>query len=268
VPPRQRRRRRGPATYAGPKRAKPPFPINLIFNVKAFYLFFILVMIASIGAVGLAPGGGGGRDRLNPDDPAVVEPTPNTAMVFDAPAPTIDGTQPHVATIKTDKGDIKIELVTDAPQTVNSFAFLAGAGFYDGTTFFYVDRDYVAQAGDPGCRQDGENVCSGTGDPGYSLKLEKTQETHEQWAVVAPTLNPGGEDIHGSQFRILFKPDPRLDGQETVFGKVIEGQEILEGLNDLAPCSAVSSEACNNDLSSALVIRDVIVTPAAAVAAQ
>lgn len=230
-------------------------------------MFFIVVMIASVAAVGLAPGGGGPRQTLDPEDPSVLEPTPNTSMVFDAPAPTIDGTKPHVATIKTDKGDIRIQLNTDAPQTVNSFAFLAGNGFYDGTAFFYVDRNYVAQAGDPGCRKDAKNVCSGAGGPGYSLKLEKTQEAHEQWAVVAPTLGEGGEDVHGSQFRILFKADPRLDGQETVFGKVVEGQEILEGLSDLAPCSAVTSDVCDANLDSALVIRDVIVEPAAVVSA-
>lgn len=266
MPRRQRRRRRGPTEYAGQRRAKLPFPINLIFNVRAFYMFFIVVMIASIAAVGLAPGGGGRGQTPDVDDPSVTEPTPGTSMIFDAPAPTIDGTKPHVATIKTDKGDIKIQFVTDAAKAVNSFAFLAGNNFYDGTAFFYVDTDYVAQAGDPGCRPDGENVCSGAGGPGYSLKLEKTQEAHEQWAVVAPTLGEGGEDVHGSQFRILFKPDPRLDGQETVFGKVVQGQEILEGLSDLAPCSAVTSDVCSADLSSALVIRDVVVEPAAIVA--
>lgn len=231
-------------------------------------MFFIVIMIASMAAVGL---GSGSTNRGKPpdfEDPSVTEATPNAALTFDAPAPTIDGTQPHIATIKTDKGDIKIALSTDAPETVNSFAFLAGNGFYDGTAFFYVDQGFVAQAGDPGCRPDGENVCSGVGGPGYSLKLDAdTELKHEQWAVVAPTLGEGGEDVHGSQFRILFKDDARLDGQGTVFGEVVEGQEILEGLSDLAPCEAVTSDACNANLDSALVIRDVIVAPAAAVSA-
>jgi cyclophilin family peptidyl-prolyl cis-trans isomerase len=82
--------------------------------------------------------------------------------------------------------------------------------------------------------------------------------------MVAPTLSQGGEDIHGSQFRILLQADPRLDGEETVFGKVVEGQEILEGLGELVPCSMVSSETCAPDLTSALVIQDVIVEPKAA----
>jgi len=148
---------------------------------------------------------------------------------------------------------------------VNSFAFLAGAGFYDGTTFFYVDKDYIAQAGDPTCRTDAESVCSGAGGPGYSLKLENGQAAREQWAVVAPNLGQGGEDINGSQFRILYRDDPRSNVQETVFGKVVEGQEILEGLSSLAPCSVVSStENCDPNLSSALVIEEIVVEPAAA----
>lgn len=231
-------------------------------------MFFIVVMIASIAAVGLAPGGGGNRQTVDVDDPSVTEPTPNAALTFDAPAPTIDGTQPYIATIKTKEGDIKIQLVTDAPETVNSFAFLAGNGFYDGTAFFYVDQGFVAQAGDPGCRPDGENVCSGLGGPGYSLKLDgDTALKQERWAVVAPTIGEGGEDVHGSQFRILFQDDSRLNGQGTVFGKVVEGQAILEGLSDLAPCEVVTSDTCDPDLSSALVIQDVVVEPAAVVSA-
>ena len=266
MPRRQRRRRRGPSEYTGPKKTKLPFPINLIFNTKAFYMFFIVVMIASIAAVGLYSGGSR-RTRTEPpplEEEAAAEPTPGT-VTFDAPAKTIDNSRPYVATLKTDKGDIKIELATAAaPETANSFAFLAGSGFYNGTLFFYVDKDYVTQAGDPTCRAGGDSVCSGTGGPGYSLKLENAQATREQWTVVAPTLAQGGEDVNGSQFRILFRDDQRPNAQETVFGKVIQGQEILEGLSNLAPCTVVSAEPCDADVSGALVIQDVIVEPMAA----
>lgn len=226
-------------------------------------MFFIVVMIAGIAAVGLAPGSNSPRNPPDIEEPVVAEETPGTAVTFDAPAPTIDESRPYVATIKTDKGDIRVELAMDAPETVNSFAFLAGNGFYNGTTFFYVDPQYWAQAGDPTCQADGEGVCSGSGGPGYSLKLESTREGHDRWAVVAPTLGQGGEDIHGSQFRILYEADPRLDGQETVFGKVVQGQEILEGLKALAPCGVVSTETCDTDTSSALVIEEIIVEPKA-----
>ena len=229
-------------------------------------MFFIVVMIASIAAVGLVPGGTGRSDPEPPplDEEAVAEATPGT-MTFQAPAKTIDNSRPYVATIKTDKGDIKIELATAAaPETANSFAFLAGSGFYNGTLFFYVDKDFVTQAGDPTCRTGAEGVCSGTGGPGYSLKLENAQAPRDQWTVVAPTLAQGGGDVNGSQFRILFRDDQRSSAQETVFGKVIEGQEILEGLSDLVPCSVVSAEPCDADVSGALVIEDVIIEPMAA----
>ncbi len=267
MPARQRRRRRGPAQYQGPRRAKPPFPINLLFNVKAFYLFFIVVMIASLGAVGIAPGlGSSGGNRKGPpiDSPAPIEPTPGGVLSFTAPAPTIDGSKPHVAILKTSKGDITIELATDAPKAVNSFAFLAGKGFYEGTTFFYVNQEFVAQAGDPTCKTRSETVCSGVGGPGYTLPVEETNAGHGEWAVVAPVLADGEEAVHGSQFRILFQPDPRLDGEETVFGKVVdsESQRILDELGNLAPCSIVDTSVCDADLSSALVIDEIIVRPA------
>jgi cyclophilin family peptidyl-prolyl cis-trans isomerase len=261
LPRRQRRRRRAAAEYAGPKKTKLPFPLSLVFNTRAFYMFFIVVMIASIAAVGLAPGGGGRSEPIEIEDDVVAEATPGTVS-FQAPSKTIDNARPYVATIKTDKGDIKIDLATtDAPKTTNSFAFLAGSGFYNGTVFFYVDKDFVTQAGDPTCRAGSESVCSGTGGPGYSLPLENAQAAREQWTVVAPTLAQGGEDVNGSQFRILFRDDKRPNAQETVFGKVIEGQEILEGLSDLVPCEVVSAQPCDASVSGALVIEDVIVEP-------
>lgn len=229
-------------------------------------MFFIIVMISSIAAVGLYSGSSGQRGVDPPElgDEVAGEPTPGGTS-FEAPARTIDSSRPYVATIKTDKGDIKIDLATTAaPETTNSFAFLAGSGFYNNTVFFYVDKDYVTQAGDPTCRSGGESVCSGTGGPGYSLKLENAQASREQWTVVAPTLGQGGEDVSGSQFRILLRDDQRANVQETIFGKVIEGQEILDGLSDLVPCSVVSVEPCDAGVDGALVIQDVIVEPKAA----
>lgn len=264
LPKSKRRRRRGPVQYQGPRRSKPPFPINLILNVKAFYLFFIIVMIASMGAVGLVGfGGSSSNNGLDvPDQSGLPSATP-VVVTFSGPAATIDGTQPYVATIETNKGPIEVELVTDAPQTVNSFAFLAGKGFYNGTTFFWVDHDFFAQAGDPTCNLDEESVCSGVGGPGYTLPVEASSEPHVQWAVVAPAVTSGGENVvHGSQFRILYQDDERLDGTETVFGKVVSGQDILESEPTFVPCTVAGDEGCNDDMSGALVIESVVVRPA------
>ncbi len=248
--------------YQGPRRAKPPFPINLIFNQKLFYVAFIVTMIASMAAVGLGTGNAGSRrSRLDPEATPPPEATPSAALNFDRAERTINTDQPYVATIVTNQGQIKVELTTGAPETVNSFAFLAGNGFYNGTLFFFKDENFV-QAGDPTCKLDSETLCSGLGGPGYSLPLESSDDTHEQWSLVAPVIAPGGAEVHGSQFRILYKADSRLDGEETVFGRVVEGQDILEGLADLVPCSFSSDPGCSADLSSALVIQEVVVQKA------
>ena len=172
MPRSQRRRRRGPAQYQGPRKTKPPFPINLIFNVKAFYLFFIIVMIASMAAVGLGSGLGSSNnnavDVVENDETPV--PTPATQTFPNGPAPIIDATQPHTAILTTAEGEIEIALVQDAPNTVNSFAFLAAKGFYDGTVIFFKD-EFFAQGGDPTCVAEGDFVCTGLGGPGYTLAL-------------------------------------------------------------------------------------------------
>lgn len=223
-------------------------------------------MIASLAATGLAPGLGSTGSSQAPiveDESPVAAETPTGLMSFDGPEKTIDASKPHKAIIETNKGNIEIDLYTDAPQAVNSFAFLAGAGFYNDSFFFYVDPEFVAQAGDPTCDAAGENTCSGAGGPGYSLPIEQTAEGHDQWAVVAPATGTG-QEVHGSQFRILLAPDPRLDGKETVFGTVVKGQEILEGLGDFVPCSVAQTDTCDPspDMSSALVIKDIVVQPA------
>jgi len=247
----------------GPQRAKPPFPINVIFNAKAFYIVFIVLIIASLAATAIASNSGSGKRSTVPEaeDRVSAEETPNTSTTFSAPAPTIDRSRSYLATIKTDKGDIKIDLAAEAPDTVNSFAFLAGNGFYNNTVFFYVDKQYVAQAGDPTCKANAPSLCSGAGNPGYSLPLENAQAARKQWDVVAPTLVQGGEDVNGSQFRILYRDDPRPNVKETVFGKVVDGTSILEGLTNLTPCSVSGSATCDKDLSSALVIKEIIVEP-------
>ncbi len=226
-------------------------------------------MIASLAAVGLGPGFGSTTGRrpapVQERTPLAAE-TPTNLQTYDAPALTIDASQPHKAIIRTDKGDIEIELATDAPEAVNSFAFLAGNGFYNGLTFFYVDKNFFAQAGDPTCDAAGKNTCTGSGGPGYTRPLEKGSESHEQWAVVAPAVIEG-QEVHGSQFRILFAPNQRLDGRETVFGKVVAGQDLLSGLQDYIPCfdsKPSASNRCSPDLnpSDALVIKEIIVQPA------
>ncbi len=233
----------------------------MLFNVKAFYVFFIITMIASMAAVGLGVGSAGGKPEPPPLIDETVAPSVTPAvMQFDRPAPVIDGTKPHSALIKTNKGDIKIQMVTDAPEAVNGFTFLARKNFYDGLAIYYLDHSYVAQGGDPNCAPDSEQICTGFGDPGYSIQIEQTAAGHEQWSVAFPAVSQAGR-VHGSQFRVYFEADERLDGKETVFGKVVEGQSVLENAADLQICTALNqpTDTCVDNYDTALIIEDVTV---------
>ena len=269
----RRRRRRGPAELPGKRRAKYPFPLNIFFNVKAFYVVFIVVMIASMGAVGFGANFGSSSGDGAPivNEETTPQPTSDAQQWQDGPLPVIDATTAHIATITTNKGDIVIDLSTEAPLAVNSFAFLAAKNFYDGVAFFYVDQAYFAQTGDPTCTSDSDRICSGFGGPGYTLAVEDTDMGHEPFAVVLAANSDGGDEVHGSQFRILYTADERLDGKETVFGTVREGEsrDILTDRSNFSVCSVSTADDCQEDLTdpdtqipNTLIIEDVTVEAA------
>jgi cyclophilin family peptidyl-prolyl cis-trans isomerase len=222
-------------------------------------------MIASMASVGLAANSGGS----NPEPPPIIDIT-NTpeatsqAKTFASPAPVVDGTLPFVATFTTNKGDIVVELATDTPETVNSLAFLAAKNFYDGQAFFYLDHQYWAQAGDPACNPELDQICTGTGDAGYRLPVEAGELKHVQWALVAPSVQGSEALVSAGQFRVLFADDSRLDGTETVFGTVVEGQDILEGAANFHLCTALTQEepGCQEDFTEAVIIEDLVVEAA------
>ncbi|MBK6647617.1 MAG: peptidylprolyl isomerase [Anaerolineales bacterium] len=115
-------------------------------------------------------------------------------------------------------GEIFIELYDDqAPITVNNFVFLACKGFYDGTTFHRVLPEFMAQAGDP--------TGTGMGGPGYEFINEYSDLTFSKPGVLA--MANAGPDTNGSQFFITFVPAPWLDGGFTIFGKVLQGMDVV-----------------------------------------
>src|SRR3989304_4204009 len=120
----KRRRRRRSSGVPAVRHAKPPFPINLIWNIKAFYFVFMVVMIASLAAVGLAPGlGGGGASQPAPVDEGspLPEETGTGLLTFDKAEKTIDTTKAYNAVITADKGEIVVALSPDAPQAANRY---------------------------------------------------------------------------------------------------------------------------------------------------
>ena len=269
---RQRRRRRLSGRAAGDTgehKAKLPFPVNLIWNSKILYVIFIMAMIGGLAAVGLSPGLGstGGStpaEIVDEEELPDVEGTPEGLLTFSAPEKTIDVTKGYNAVITTDAGDIVVALNPDAPVAANSFAFLAGQNFYDGLEFFWVLPEFDAQAGDPTCASSSEFSCSGTGSPGYDLPKEGGSATADQWAVIAPLTTSGGDRVHGSQF-VIALANGELEG--SIIGEVIEGQDILEALQQRVPCfGSLPSESnpCQTDaeLPDALTIVDIVVQPA------
>lgn len=249
------------------RRTKLPFPINLIWNIKAFYLVFIVVMIASMAAVGLAPGlgsnSGGSTGAPIDDSTPLPEETAAAIAIFERPEKTIDPTAGYQATIATNQGDIVLALSGEAPEAANSFAFLAGQNFYDGLAFYWVAQGFDAQTGDPTCGPE-DLSCSGTGGPGYTLQKEGDGTGARQWDVLAPVTG-SGEVVHGSQFVIALADSEKFAG--SVFARVVSGQEILEGLAARVPCFGSAQSDSNpcmteDELPQALTIEDVIVEPA------
>jgi len=140
------------------------------------------------------------------------------------PEMTIDSTKIYLATLKTEKGDVKIQLFADrAPQTVNNFIFLAQEGYYDNITFHRVLPGFMAQCGDP--------TGTGGGDPGYIFEDEIDPELSFDDAGIVAMANKGPQtNTNGSQFFITYAPTEYLNGYHTIFGKVVEGMEVVESL--------------------------------------
>jgi len=145
------------------------------------------------------------------------------AKQYDAPPPmVIDLAKRYVATISTDQGDIVVELFADkAPMTVNNFVFLAREGYYDGVTFHRVIKGFMAQGGDPSG--------SGSGGPGYRFGDEfHPALKHDQPGILS--MANAGPGTNGSQFFITYRDTPHLDGKHTVFGRVVEGMDVVEAI--------------------------------------
>ncbi|MEW9669676.1 peptidylprolyl isomerase [Ammoniphilus sp. 3BR4] len=119
-------------------------------------------------------------------------------------------------------GQVKIELFpNEAPGTVGNFEKLIKEGFYNGLNFHRVIPGFVAQGGCP--------HGTGTGGPGYSIKCETqgNPHKHERGSL---SMAHAGKDTGGSQFFIVYEPQPHLNGVHTVFGKVVEGMEYVDDI--------------------------------------
>lgn len=139
----------------------------------------------------------------------------------------------QLVTISTPHGDMKLVLYDQTPRHKQNFLKLAKEGFYNGTTFHRVIKDFMIQGGDVNSK-DADKTNDGSGSIGYTLPAEIRPElTHQRGAVAAARLgdnvNPSRESS-GSQFYIVHNPQgtPHLDQKYTVFGQVIAGHEVID----------------------------------------
>jgi peptidyl-prolyl cis-trans isomerase B (cyclophilin B) len=142
--------------------------------------------------------------------------------------PAKPGAAPGAVIALEKGGEIRLEFFPqDAPKTVENFLKLAGEGFYDGTTFHRVEPGFVVQGGDPLSRKNPVGHPSiGTGGPGYKVKAEFNKQKHVRGVLaMARSQDP---DSAGSQFYITLAPAHFLDGQYTVFGRVVSGMEVVD----------------------------------------
>jgi cyclophilin family peptidyl-prolyl cis-trans isomerase len=136
------------------------------------------------------------------------------------PAFALDGSKKYTATIRTSLGDMTADLfVGDAPQTANNFVFLAREGFYDGVIFHRIINGFMVQTGDP--------TGTGRGGPGYRFKDELSGPQGYTKGTLA--MANAGPNTQGSQFFICHGTGAeRLPKAYTIFGRVTEGQDVLD----------------------------------------
>ena len=161
-------------------------------------------------------------------------PADRADMYSAAPEMTIDPAKFYYATLKTDKGDIKVQLFADrAPETVNNFVYLAREGFYNDTTFHRVIEGFMAQGGDP--------TGTGAGGPGYQFGDEIWPGAAFDRPGLLAMAN-AGPGTNGSQFFLTFGPTEWLNGQHTIFGEIVEGMDVLDKITRVEPGSGQTGD--------------------------
>ncbi|HXC34990.1 MAG TPA: peptidylprolyl isomerase [Candidatus Acidoferrales bacterium] len=132
----------------------------------------------------------------------------------------------EVALINTSEGEMVIEFLDVAPNTAANFIKLAKQGFYDGTCFHRIIKGFMIQGGDPLTKDPGKEQVWGTGGPGYTIKAEFNDHSHQVGVIsMARSSDPNSA---GSQFFICDGDASFLDRQYTAFGRLIKGEDVLK----------------------------------------
>jgi len=172
--------------------------------------------------------------------------------------PTMNASN-EVAVIRTSEGDMVVRFWNDAaPNTIENFKKLARSGFYDSTIFHRVVKGFMIQGGDPNSKDPAKENKYGEGGPGYKIKAEFNNHSHERGVVsMAREPNP---DSAGSQFFICLAPVTRLDHQYTTFGKLSKGNDVLDKIGE-APVTRNSAGEMSKP-TKRIVIESIKIVPA------
>lgn len=145
---------------------------------------------------------------------------------------TVDNRDSQIVVLKTNMGDIEIELFTDkTPKTAENFVKLAGEGFYNGTRFHRVVKSFMIQGGDPLSKDISKKTIWGTGGPGYKFDDEIVADLKNDYGTIA--MANSGSNTNGSQFFINVADNDFLNGGYSVFGKVVNGMDIVEKISNV-----------------------------------
>lgn len=227
---------------------------NRIIAVVGVLLLFVVVGIFVLQLRGTTDSEGNdagseateslnGEGTLLEGDRPLAELTPaERADYYDSyPEMVIDNEKTYQAVIRTEKGDIIVDLFDDqSPLTVNSFVFLATQGYYDNTIFHRVLPDFMAQAGDP--------TGSGSGGPGYLFDDEVENGLVFDRPGLLAMAKPPGPDTNGSQFFITFVETPHLDGLHTIFGELVQGEDVLNSITFVQPGNLANQEPVGDEI--------------------
>ena len=172
----------------------------------------------------------------------------------DAEVKSLGYTGNTIAVMKTNLGEIKFELfVKDAPETVGNFIKLSREKFYDGTRFHRVIKGFMIQGGDPNSKDDNW-LNDGIGGPGYAFKDEINSNKIIRGVLAMANAGP---NTNGSQFFVVTAESaPWLDGKHTVFGKVVEGMEVVDKIENVATDKTKNDHPIENVTIESIVIVD------------
>jgi len=241
---------------------KATFPMNLLANVKVFYIGGAAIMIGGVIFAALAA-------ASNPQ-PALPDPTPTSTVTATPDGEQTPATSPtadprtfeqaeqvidaekneYTALIKTSMGDIELRLFAQvAPRTVNNFVFLAQKGYFDGITFHRVIDGFIIQSGDP--------TGTGSGGPGYTTEEDPNELKNERGMV--SMAKAGATTVFGSQFFINLKDNPALDSDGPSQKRFYPFAEVAAGMDVADAISKVERDARDRPLEP-VTIQSVTIT--------